>query len=500
MKSAGDEAGGGIWSGPYLRVTVANLTVVALAAFDGLAIVAALPSITDDLGQVALLPWVITAFLASSAVAGIVAGPVIDAVGVRRTFRVTGLWFLLTSLGVAVAPTMPLLIVARTLQGVGGGLVIAVALTAVGLAYPARLRARAFAANSLVWGGMGFGGPVLVAGLLAAGSWRLVFLVQVPLTALALALGWRALPSTRENPGRIRVDWAGVALIAALVVVSLVGVAQIGVRWWLSGVFGAATALVAAGLWSHSGRHPEPLVAREHITRFPLRRIHVTSGLILIAGLAADNYLPLYVRTVRGWSESSAAFSVLFLTVGWTAGAVATSRLLERRGEADTILMGSITGVPALVIAAVAVHQRWSLIVLFAAYLFVGLAIGFVSTSGLTLLQASSVPDEMGRTNSAHQFVRTLSITYGVAVGGALLLFVVDRRSGDVEIVRELLAGEGAIVAADTLDGIRDGFVWVHVFSVSAAVACVGAAVVLWRQTRRIAASPESSRELGELR
>ena len=133
--------------------------MVAIAAFDGLAVASALPSIADDLGRIALLPWVLTGYLATSAIAVIVAGPVIDAIGVRRTFRITGTWFLGASALAALAPTMETLIAARVLQGLGGGLVIAVALAAVGLAYPHELRPKAFAANSIVWGVMGFGGP-----------------------------------------------------------------------------------------------------------------------------------------------------------------------------------------------------------------------------------------------------------------------------------------------------------------------------------------------------
>jgi MFS family permease len=483
-----EPVGDGIWSGAYLPVTIANLTVVALVAFDGLAIVAALPSITDDLGNVSLVPWVITAFLATSAIAGIIAGPIIDAIGVRRTFRSTGVWFLVTSVAVAFAPNMPTLIAARAFQGVGGGLVIAVALSAVGIAYPARLRPRAFAANSLVWGGIGFGGPAIVAGLLAVGSWRLVFLLQIPLTAVALATGWRTLPSTRDRPAPVRVDGTGVVLVATLVMSSLLGVAQIGVRWWLAGVLLAVSVSAGALYWRHSGRVAAPLVSRDHLRRFPLRRIHVTSGLILTAGLAADNYLPLYVRTVRGWSESSAAFSVLFLTVGWTVGAIAASRLLDRRGEADLILTGAILAIPSIIVAGIAVNASWSLVVLFSAFGTVGLAIGLVSTSGLTLLQSSSNVEEMGRTNSAHQFIRTLSITYGVAMGGAVLLWVVDARAGDVEVVRELLSGEEVRASQTTLDAIREGFVAVHVFSAVVAVGCLVAALVLWRQTRSRAA------------
>ena len=217
MKTAEElESEGGIWSVGYLPVTLANLTIVAIAAFDGLALVAALPSIADDLGGVALLPWVITAYLATSAVAGITAGSIIDAVGVRRTFRAAGMWFLLASTAAAAAPNMESLVAARALQGIGGGLVLSVALPAVGLAYPQRLRARAFAANSMVWGTLGFGGPVITAGLLAVAGWRMIFVVQLPITALALAAGWRTLPSTRDRPQRVVMDFRGITLIIGL--------------------------------------------------------------------------------------------------------------------------------------------------------------------------------------------------------------------------------------------------------------------------------------------
>ncbi|MEO6652104.1 MAG: MFS transporter [Ilumatobacteraceae bacterium] len=480
-----DDTSGGIWSSDFLPVTLANLTIVAIAAFDGLALVAALPAIADDLGDVALLPWVITAFLATSAIAGITAGPIIDAIGVRRTFRVTGLWFLVSSAIAAAAPNMPLLVAARALQGIGGGLVISVALAAIGLTYPHRLRARAFAANSMVWGVMGFGGPAITAGLLTVAGWRLIFIVQLPITALALAAGWRTLPSTRARPQRITVDTTGIALIAGLVITSLIAVSQVGVRWWLA-LLGAVVAIgLGVAFWHHSGRAEDPLVERTHITRFPLKRIHITSGLVLIAGLAADNYLPLYMQTTRGRSESFAAFSVVFLTVGWTAAAFVVSRLLEHGWrEADTILLGACLMVPAVAAGGFGVALTWPIPIIFAAFMLMGASIGFVSTSGLTLMQSSADDSEMGRVNSAHQFVRTLCITYGVAVGGAILLLVVGNRIGDVEIVRDALGGSDFDPSPATLDAIRDGLAWVHVFSAAAALACVWAATVLWRMTR----------------
>ncbi len=473
---------GGIWSGAYLPVTVANLTIVAIAAFDGLAVIAALPSIAEDLGEVALLPWVATAYLGASAIAVIVAGPVIDAVGVRRTFRVTGIWFLLTSLAVALAPTLEVLLVARVAQGLGGGLVIAVAIAAVGLAYPHRLRPRAFAANSAVWGVMGFGGPALAAGMLALSGWRLIFIVQLPLTALALAFGWNALPSTRAHPERIRVDAVGVGLLALVTVLSLVGLTQIGVHWWLAGACGAAVALLVAGYWRHSGTHRSPVLERQHVLRAPLRWVHLSSGLVLAAGLAADNYLPLYVQVTRGRSEGFAAFSVVFLTVGWTTASFVYARALSGWSEARVVLLGARLLLPALGATAVTIGLGASLWLIFAAFFGVGLAIGFVSTAGLTLIQRVSADTEMGRVNAAHQFLRTLSITYGVALGGAVLLLVVDRRIGDVEVVRNVLAGEDVAIGGATRDAVEAGLVWVVLVSMVLAAGCLLAAVTLRRR------------------
>jgi MFS family permease len=478
----------GIWSGRYLPVTIANLTVVAIAAFDGLAIVAALPNITEDLGRVALVPWVITAYLATSAVAVIVAGPVIDSIGVRRTFRVTGVWFLVWSAAAAAAPNLPTLIAARVMQGLGGGLVIAVALAAVGLTYPHELRPRAFAANSLVWGAMGFGGPAVAGALLTLGDWRSIFLFQLPLTALALAVGWRTLPSTRDRATVVRMDWTGVALLSSLTLGSLIAVSEIGSRWWLVAAGALTTIVTGTAYWHHSGRVDDPVLLREHITRFPLGWVHVTSGLVLIAGLATDNYLPLYVQTTRGRSEGLAAFSLVFLTVGWTTGSVVFSRLLQRWREADVILLGAALIVPAIALSGTAIALDWSLAVVFGGFAMVGLAIGFVSTAGLTLLQSASAETEMGRVNSAHQFIRTLCITYGVALGGAVLLLVVDRRVGDIDTVRDVLAGKDVELGDATSSAIGGGLAWTTLLAFGVGVACLVAARRLVTRSARTAA------------
>ena len=460
------------------------VVVQGLAAFDGMAVIAALPSIAADLGDVSLLPWVSTAYLGTSAVAVLIGGPIIDAIGVRRTFRITGLWFLMASAGAAVAPSMPLLVAVRVVHGFGGGLVMAVVLATVGLAYPAALRRRAFAAVSMVWGVMSFGGPALAGLLLAVGGWRFVFAVQLPLTTLALAVGWSTLPGTRRRPTAISTDWVGVALISSVVVLLLAAVGQIGIRWSVSG--GSAALAVAAGAvyWWHAGRVNEPILARTHITRFPLAWVHLTAGLVMIAGLAVENYLPLYVQLTRGRSVEFAAFSITFLSVGWTSGSFIFSRLLSHWRESAVILLGAVLSVPSLAAAGLLVAREGSLTWILGTFVFVGLGVGFVSTASQTLMQAASDESEMGRVNAAHQFVRNLSITLAVALGGAVILSVVDAQVGDVETVRGVLAGEDVTVGAETMAAVGDGLALAHVPSVVMALGCLWVAVSLIRREK----------------
>ena len=478
----------GIWSRGYLPITVANLTVVATVGFGGLALVAGLSTIAEDLGKVRLLPWVFTGYYAASAIAVVVAGPVIDAVGVRRTFRLTGIWLFATTAAAAVAPSMATLVFARTLQGLGVGLVFAVSTATVGLGYPHQLRPRAFAAQSVVFGVTGLGGPALAGFMLAAGGWRVVFLAQLPVIAIALASGWLTLPTTLERPARIQTDWRGTWLLTLVVGCSLTAVSQVGVSWWAAGVATVLTAVAMRAYWRHSGLVDVPVLAREHLNRFPLKWIHATSGMMLFVVVGSDNFLPLYVQTARGRSVEFAAFTLVFAAVGWTMGSLIYSRLLVGWRESEVIRLGCWLVVPFLGLAGTTVFLiDWPLSVLFGALTFVGVSVGLVTTAGLTLLQASGDQAEIGRLSAAHEFVRSLATMYGVALAGAILLLVVDVRVGDVDAVRDVIAGEDIALGSETNDAIRYGVVWAYAAVGMFAMGCLLAGTSLVRRTRRLA-------------
>jgi len=455
-------------------VTIASLSTIALAAFDGVAVIAILPGITGDLGDVGFITWVITGFLVASTVSVVVAGPVVDALGVRTTFRATLVLFGASSVACALAPNVAVLVAFRVVQGVGGGLVLAVALAAVGLVYPQDLVPRAFAAISAVWGVMAIVGPAVAAGLDAVAGWRAVFLVNVPLCVTAAVLAWNRFPGRRADASALRFDGKGITLVAAFTVVSLAGLSAF-TRWSVAALAGAV--VLAAAYWWHTGRTEHPVLERRYFARMPLSAVHVASAAVFGGCLGLNAYLPLYVQAGLDHSSGVAAASVLFLSIGWSGGSIGVSRLLTRADPADVAAYGFLAILPAVALGLAVIDVHTSLALVWGMALVQGLGVGVVSTSLLTFLQRHVEASGMGRANAAHQYARNLAYTYCAALVGAGVLLVVQRRVGDVDAVRDLLAGDEVETGAETARAIADGFRWGH--ATALAVVALGAAVAV---------------------
>jgi len=454
----------GVLSKPLLPASIAIFTTTALVAFEALAVTAAIPELAADLGDISLLPWVITGYILTSSVATVIAGPLVDGIGARIIFRWAVAVFVTASIGAAAVPSMPLLIAARVVQGVGAGLISAVGLVAVGLVYPARLVSRAFAANATVWGAMGVAGPGIAAALLTALNWRWIFLVSVPLGLAALVAGWRVLPGP-AGERQVTVDGRGVLLLTLFSVAMVVGVARLDI--WSAA---AAVALVVFGYlyWLHARRTEFPVLRLEHLARQPYLGLGLGIGLLLAGAIAAETYVPLYVRGARAAGPALTAWSVLFFTVGWTLGANVAGRMADRIPETSLTMSGFAITIPALVGLWAAASIAAPLWVIFTLLVAAGTGVGAATNAGLTLLRTATQDEYLGRATAAHQFARSQGFAIGPALGGALILLVVARRVGNVEQVQSLLAGAGGSAAGQTSRAIGEGF---------AVAALVGAAI-----------------------
>jgi MFS family permease len=485
-------------SPPFLAASVAIYTTVALVAFEGTAVAAALPQLAGDLGRVDLLPWTITAFLFASGLATVLAGPLVDALGTRVIFRWSAAVFAGAGFTAGLAQTMTVLITIRMIQGAGSGMLIAATLAAVNLVYPDALVGRAFAANSTIWGVMGAAAPAIAAFMLTALSWRWIFFLNLPLGLISLVAGWRAMPARQEGAESTSIDWLGAGLIAAFTLTSLLAVDEIGIR----SLLWAGVAVVAAVVYRfHARRRDKPVVRLEHVIGRPYLGLASVIGLLLVGAFATNIYITLYVSAGRGAGPGLTAWSVLFFTLGWSTGANVASRLMDRMSETTVMLLGVTSTVTGLALSAVAVGLTWPLPGLFSGLSLAGLGIGLSTNAALSLLRVATPSNQIGRATAAHQFMRNQGFTLGSALGGAVLLLVVSNSLGSVEPVQELLAGGGegaggagsgsaADVSASVAEAVQSGYGTTVI--VSLVIAAL--AFVPMRHLRRIYADARRAR------
>ncbi len=444
-----------------LPVTTAIVATIAINAFSALSVVAGLPQITAELGHVALLSWVITTFLATATLAMMVAGQVIDALGVRATFRLTMLFAFAGSAACAAAPSMQTLIVFRGVQGVGAGLAFAVATASVGIVYSERLRPRALAAVSVTWGVMALGAPSIAALFVATTGWRSIFVAILPIVAAAAVLGWARLPGRQAaTPTRLRFELKGVLLLGTFTVVSLIGLSTISM---LSAAAAAVAVVLAVAYWLYARNADQPVVATRYFAQFPIGSTNIAFGLAFGAALGLDAYLPVYVRGGLGDSAVVAAFSVAFLTVGWAVASVVMTKVLDDFTETATALAGYALLIPPFLVGLIFYNSQTPIALVLSLAFVLGLGVGTLSMSLLNLLYLVSEPPEVGRASSAHQYLRGLFQTYAAALIGAIMLTVMSSRIGDLEQVQKLLAGGGGTGDSAAQQAIADGFRTGHV-------------------------------------
>lgn len=439
---------------PRVRgATLAILLIVGLSAFEGLSVAAALPQVAASLGHVEQLPWVITSYLLTAGVATVAAGSLVDRIGVAPVFRGSVILLILGGLLAGLAPSMWTLVLARAIHGVGAGAVNAVGLSAVGLVFPRALVGRAFAANTNVWGVMSVGGPALAAVLLTLASWRWIFLLNVPFGLLALAVGWRAFPTQEARPGALRLVDLG--LLGAFTFFVLFAVDALD----LSSI-PAALAAVACGavvIRRNRGR-ADAVIAPRHAIDAPLGPLAWGIGLLLMAGIGVQTFVPLYVRGGRGGGTAVTAWSVLFFVLGWTASANVASRLHGRVHPLTVMIAGSTLLGSALFGIAGAVLLESPLWCVFGLLFLAGGGIGGSTNAALTLIRELVTDEELGRATAAHQFLRNLGFAMGNALVGAVLLLVVGHLTGDVERVRGVLERVDGPVDLEVAAAIQTGF------------------------------------------
>jgi EmrB/QacA subfamily drug resistance transporter len=433
------------------------LTTMALASLDQNIVSTALPRIVGELGGLAHLPWVITAFMLTATATAPLYGKFSDMHGRRPLFVVAILVFIVGSALCGLARSMTGLILFRGLQGLGAGGLMVLAQTAIADLVPPRQRGRYQGLFTGVFALCSVTGPVLGGVITDALSWRWIFYVNLPVGMVALSLILVALPRSERPRVAHRIDYPGAVLLTMTTAALLLLLSWGGtIAAWLSPtIVGLALgALVLFALLLARER-----VAAEPILPLPLFRNRVFAVVIAVVAVTATAlfgafvFLPTFFQVVQGKSPSHAGLLTAPLMAGLIVASVIGGRLVSALGRYKALsMLGLGLSIAGFVAIAVAAREAASLPPIEVALVVIGAGLGLVMPN-LTIAIQNAVPPEMlGVATSAVSFFRSLGGAFGVALSGSLLAGRVDASlaaagSAAAAARRAVSGGAGGIAA-----------------------------------------------------
>jgi EmrB/QacA subfamily drug resistance transporter len=334
-------------------VLLAAILGSGIAMLDATVVNIALPAIDDDLGAgLGGLQWTVNGYALPLAALILLGGSLGDRLGRRRVFVIGAGWFAVASLLCAAAPTIEALVAARALQGVGGALLTPGSLAIISASFHPDDRGRAIGAWSGLGGITGAVGPFLGGYLIDALSWRWIFLLNLPIAAVVIAVASRHVPETSDPEASPRLDAFGAALGAlglGGVTYALVAAGDGGdlVAVAISGGVGAA-ALAAFVVTERRSSHPMmPLdvFASRQFTAANLVTFVVYGALGGVLFL-----LVLHLQVVAGFSPLAAGTSLLPVTVIMLLGSARAGALAQRIGPRLPMAAGPLVSAAGLLL------------------------------------------------------------------------------------------------------------------------------------------------------
>ena len=408
-----------------LRIVMGALMLcLFLSALDQTIVATALPTIVGDLGGLDQISWVVTAYLLSSTVSVPLFGKISDLYGRKVMLQATIAIFLLGSVLAGVAQSMLQLILARGVQGVGGGGIMAMTFTILGDILSPRERGKYVGYFTGVFASASVIGPLVGGFFVDHVSWRWVFLINLPLGALAMAVAARYLyiPKTIRHHA---IDLLGALLLTVSVTSLLLASAWGGQEyaWGSPQIIGLFTIgiVIALAFVVQERRAKEPILP---LRLFNDRVFTVSVTLSALLGsvmIGASTFLPLFLQVVTGASATSSGLLLIPMMAGVVVGSNVAGRLVHRTGRYKAYpIIGIALALVGLVLLST-IETTTTRLFISVGMGIVGVGIGASMPIMTIAVQNTAPPADMGAATSAVNFFRTLGSALGVAAFGTVL-------------------------------------------------------------------------------
>src|SRR5215217_1285456 len=380
------------------RLIIGAVAVTLLLASLGQTIVStALPSIVTELGGLEHLTWVVIAYLLSSTVVAPIYGKLGDLYGRKIVLQAAIVIFLIGAVLSALATSMTFLIFARTIQGLGGGGLMVVAMTVVADIIPPRQRGKIQGLFGAVFGVATVVGPLLGGFIVEHISWQWIFLINLPLGVLALVVIAAALKPRAERV-KHSIDYAGFVLLSGGLTAFVLATSLGGNTFpWLSfeiiGLVVFAIGALAAFIWVES-RAAEPVLPLSLFANNTFTISSVVGFLVGMAMFGSITFLPMYLQLAKGVSPTDSALQLIPMMVGLIGASMLSGFAMTRTGRYKILPQMStfVLVIGLLLLATMQLETpSWQV----AIYMFlVGAGIGPVNSVSVTATQ-NAVPREV---------------------------------------------------------------------------------------------------------
>jgi EmrB/QacA subfamily drug resistance transporter len=406
----------------FLNLFASVFLPMFMAAVDQTLLATATPAIAASLGGLRDTSWIAVGYLLASATIVPVYGRLGDRRGRRDVLLVALGVFTLGSAACGLAQSLPQLVAARVLQGLGGGGLMTLCQALIGELVPPRERARFQGYFALVFTAASVAGPVVGGLVVSHASWRWLFLANLPLAVLA---AWRLcrLPKGEKHPPSARgADLAGHVLFAVGALCTLFWLTSGGHRFaWGSAPSLAllATGVVALGLlWRHERRHAAPFLPVELLQERTVRISVMVVAMFASCLFAVVFFLPVYLQLGHQMSAQGSGLLLLPVTAGMVIASTSSSRILARTGRPHWIPVIGLSLSSAALFALALAPANQTLIGCFA--FFAGLGFGCVMPTTQVTMQTVAGRERLGVVTALMALARSTGGATGPALFGAV--------------------------------------------------------------------------------